>query len=247
MLAGGSSKSLGDPGTSKGFVEIGNRPMVSYLLDALRRCSRVDQIGLVMPDGGGSRPFSDVKGITAVGSMTENIRAGVSAFDNFDWILILAADIPLVTTEALDDFLSRCLDPNTEGDVDPEACFCYPVIRREDVERKFPGAKRTYAKLREGTFTGGNLALADRRSLVNQLSLLDEAYTLRKSPLRLLRLIGLRLLLKHLTIGLSIKDLERRVSTIIGGNARAIITPYPEIGVDVDKHEDLELVQEILN
>jgi hypothetical protein len=38
---------------------------------------------------------------------------------------------------------------------------------------------------------------------------------------------------------------ERRVSELVGVRGRAVISDYPEIGVDMDKASDLELIQEL--
>lgn len=246
ILSGGSAGDWQDSVANKGLIEIGDRPMVQYLLEALENCSHIGRVGLVMPQESAREWPSPVTTIPAQGTLTQNIRAGLEALDDHDAVLILAADIPLVTTEALNDFLARCVGDDSQKEPDGRSFLCYPVIRKEDAERSFPGVRRTYAKLREGTFTGGNLVLAHRQTVLEQLSLLDTIYEIRKNPLRLLRLIGFRLLIRYLVIGLSIKDLEGRISDIIGGTAKAIITPYPEIGVDVDKAEDLELVREML-
>jgi hypothetical protein len=62
---------------------------------------------------------------------------------------------------------------------------------------------------------------------------------LRKRPLALARLIGLDILLKLLLGRLSLHELEARARRILGVEARALVTPYPEVGVDVDQEEDL--------
>jgi len=44
----------------------------------------------------------------------------------------------------------------------------------------------------------------------------------------------------------SIPELEKRVSKILGINVKAPILPYPELGVDVDKPSDLEFCRSFL-
>ncbi len=62
---------------------------------------------------------------------------------------------------------------------------------------------------------------------------------LRKRPLALARRIGWDILLKLLLGRLSLGDLEARARRLLGVEARALPTPYPEVGVDVDREEDL--------
>jgi hypothetical protein len=121
----------------------------------------------------------------------------------------------------------------------PEAALVYPIVPKEAVEARFPGNRRTYARLKEGTFTGGNLLLLDKALFFQALPLARRVVALRKRPLALARLIGLDILLKLLLGRLSLPELEARARRILGVEARALVTPYPEVGVDVDKEEDL--------
>ncbi|MES2461823.1 MAG: hypothetical protein V4671_14660, partial [Armatimonadota bacterium] len=59
----------------------------------------------------------------------------------------------------------------------------------------------------------------------------------------------LRLLASRVVPGmLSITHLEAAVGRVIGGaKARAIITPYAEIGVDIDKPEDVRIARAALS
>ena len=62
---------------------------------------------------------------------------------------------------------------------------------------------------------------------------------LRKRPLALARRVGGDGLLKLLLGRLSLAEVEARAQRILGVEARALVTPYPEVGVDVDREEDL--------
>jgi len=42
---------------------------------------------------------------------------------------------------------------------------------------------------------------------------------------------------------LSIKEIEERIEKILHFKGAAIVTPYAEIGIDVDKPSDLDLVE----
>ena len=69
----------------------------------------------------------------------------------------------------------------------------------------------------------------------------------RKNPLALAGLIGLGALVKFVLGVITIRELEERVSRILGVTARALITNHAEIGFDVDKPEDLETALTALN
>jgi hypothetical protein len=154
------------------------------------------------------------------------------------WILLSTADLPLLTPEAIRDFLERCFKVEAE--------LYYPIITRQSIEEKFKGARRTYVRLKEGTFTGGNLALMRADALTPCALKGEKLVKLRKSPLGLARQIGLLFILKFILGRLTLAEAERSFSRLLGVKGTAIITPYPEIGMDVDKPEDWELVCRIV-
>jgi len=69
---------------------------------------------------------------------------------------------------------------------------------------------------------------------------------LRKKPLQMARLLGLYYLLKLITGRLSIAEIERRIEQKLHFKGAAVVTPFAEIGIDVDKPSDLALVREVL-
>ncbi len=229
----------------KGLIKLSGREMIEYVIDALKGIDRIRRIIVVAPASALHESWSNRVDavIPTVGSAIDN---GVEALkylkeDNPglpDYVLFMTCDIPLITTEAIDDFLDRCQASSDD--------VYYPVILREVVEAKYPETKRTYARLRGATITGGNFALMEPTVILANLTLLEDAFNARKSVLKTLKLLGPKMIFKFLTRTLTIPDIEKRVSRIINAKAKTIVSPYPEVGVDVDKPEDLKLVSELL-
>ncbi|MBO2519055.1 MULTISPECIES: nucleotidyltransferase family protein [Limnochorda] len=231
------------PEPYEALIEIGGRPMLAYVLEALQASAQVGRLVVVGP------PALDVV-VTVTGAervdpgpdVLANLLAGVDALGargSSRHILVSTADIPLLTPEAVDDFLNRCW---AMGDLD----VYYPVVLRERSEEVFPGVERTYVRLKDGSVTGGNLFLVRADALQRSQGLLTEMISLRKHPLRMSRLLGPRVLVKAAVRTLSADDVARRIEKLLGLRGRAVFTPYPEIGVDVDKPSDLALVREVL-
>ncbi len=242
ILAGGSLKGIsGEDKVSKALIEIEGKPMIEYVIDVLKDCPEIGRMVVVIPSNAplGNWAQRVDRVLFKGGSLTENIEAGMEYLGKDQPILVLSSDIPLITPEAIGDFLNRCLGR--------ESCVYYPIISREEVEKRFPGTQRTYAALKEGTFTGGNIALIDPQVIRDNRELLERLYNLRKSPFQLVRVLGFRFILKFLLRRLTIGELEEKASHLIRTRGCAIITPFPEIGVDVDKDSDLELVRRILS
>lgn len=243
VLAGGSTKGLTTDENipTKALIDIGDRPMIEYTLDALKGSREIDNIIVVLPSSVSEEPwFNKIDEVVhADGSLTDNFYAGlgkvVSDSKSIKKVLAISADVPLLTAEAVDDFLDRCTEEN--------ASIYYPIVAKEDMEAKYPDVERTYMRLYEGKFTGGNLFLFDPRIAVRNKEALKKASEARKSPLKLIRILGFEFIVKFVFHWLTVRGLERKVSEVIGAKGVAVNTPYVEISIDVDKESDLELVK----
>lgn len=209
---------------NKTLVPYKGRPLVEYTLEALTGAGlEVILIG----------PKADLKPrprlhLDDSGSMVGNLEAGIRAAQG-QKVLVATGDMPFINPEAVQWILQNA----------PQAGFVYSVIGKDAIEKRFAGMRRTYAKVREGRFTGGNIVLIDKDLFFKALPLLNRALELRKKPLALAQMIGWGTLLRVVLGQATVPDLEAKVSGILGVPARALITPYPEVGVDLDKEEDL--------
>lgn len=235
FILAGSGKS--DP---KALIKINGREMILYVLDALKRLDYIEKIAVVGP-GEKLSPLLKDSGVLVVEQgpeLIDNVMKGLECFSDEDEVLILTSDIPMITPEALDDFVKRAKELNAE--------FAYPIIPKEDTEKKYPGVKRTYVKVKEGTFTGGNAVLVKVGSAKRCLGKAKEIFLYRKSPLKLAAILGVPIVLKLLLGLVTISEVEKRVYELFGIKARAVISRFPEIGSDVDKESDLELARKVL-
>ena len=216
--------------TVKALAIIAGQPMAAHVLRALRGggATRIVYVGPVTPMLEG---LIDVR-VTARGTLLENLQAGLAVIGDAGRVLVATADIPLLTSEAVRDVLSR----------DPGTGLVYPVVNMLDSEAIFPGGKRTSAKLSEGRFTGGNLFLLEPRLVSAFLPRLEFVLANRKNIIRLSAMFGLGTITKLALGTLRIAELEGNVSRILDVPARALVTKYAEIGFDVDKPDDIAVV-----
>jgi len=219
-------------------IPIHGKPMVSYVVEAVQNAEHVARTVVVGP-----LEIKDAlpQGITFVpsgSSLQENISLALDKLDKKNNILLITSDIPLVHAEAIDDFVERCAE--LPGDV------YYALISKEANQQMYPESQRTYFTLKEGCFTGGNVLLASPQAIINSRWVMDQVFSQRKKPWKLVRMLGLVFILKFLTKRLSMGELEKRASSILGYKGVFIITPYPELGTDVDKPSDLALARKAL-
>lgn len=154
--------------------------------------------------------------------------------------LLATSDLPFITEVAIKDFIDRCTD---------NATIYYPIINVNTIiDPRYVGLKRTTLRLQEGRFTGGNIAIINADLIRKVLPLMQQAYDARKSPVQLAKMIGLETLAQVL-IGqvcpqvLSIKKLERAIERFLKEPVKAIVTPYAEVGIDVDNAEHYKALE----
>ena len=223
-------------------IEIAGRPMVYYVLDALAAVPEIRRIMVVAPSGLFAYDKCCCKekiAFTDSGEdILDNIRRGISALNSNEKVLIVTSDIPLISPTAVSDFILRC----QERDAD----IYYPIIRRDVNDIEFPGVKRTYFRLRDGVFTGGNMALVAPQIFQIYQPMIESAIAMRKNPLKLSRLLGVRFIIKFILKQLSIGEIESRVEDVLQFKGIGVISPYPQVSIDVDKPSDLQLARELL-
>jgi GTP:adenosylcobinamide-phosphate guanylyltransferase len=226
------------PATNEALIDIGGRAMVDYVLDAATRAATVSRVLVVGREDVRPHLPQGVDLLQGGSDVIDNVVLGIRALGVGRPVLVLTSDIPFLTSEVIDTFVRQCL-------ANP-ADLHYPAISQEVNEQRFPGVKRTYAKLREGVYTGGNVFLVNP-SLVPDLAGKAKAFVAaRKSVPKMASLLGPGFVIKMLLGTLSLQDLEVKVSSMLGIKGAVIVSESPEIGVDVDKLSDLELARKAL-
>jgi molybdopterin-guanine dinucleotide biosynthesis protein A len=248
ILAGGENSSELKkiaPYDNEALIIIGNYPMIYFVYSALRRTAAIDKIIV-------SGPVEALKTILPHDEKLFFVEGGANAIETFahgtdllnrigtsSKVLAVPTDVPFLTAEAVTDFLACCEQE--------EADFYYPITRKEDNDHKYPGVIRTYVRLKDGVFTGGNLFLIRSALIPSCLEIGLKLTERRKSPLAMAKLFGFRLVWCYITGRLSIRMAEKRFYKIVGIKGKGIISGYAEVGVDVDKPEDLRLAQQYLS
>lgn len=224
---------------NKAMIRVHQKEMIRYVIDAVKATGLVDQIAVVgaREDLAPILPYVDTVVEEGV-DLADNVLRGTSIFGDEEEILVLTSDIPMITPEAIEDFVKQCSKV--------QADFYYPIVRREVNDKKYPGVKRTYVKIKDGSFTGGNIFLVKAKAVKTCIKRAKVFLSYRKAPWKMVRELGIGFALKFLLGTLTIAQLEERVSKLFGIRGKAVISEYPEIGTDVDKESDLQLVMSLL-
>jgi GTP:adenosylcobinamide-phosphate guanylyltransferase len=243
VLAGGVSKNLSADHVQiyEAFIDIGGNPMLCFVLKALLKSEKIGKILVAGP----MKMLAEldlpenVRLVQSGETILDTVVNGINALDSLEKTLIVTVDVPFITATAIDDFLMQC--EAEEGD------FYYPIIEKSISEAKFPQGKRTYVKLTDGTFTGGNIFLVKPQVIPHCMRIAKQIIANRKKPWRLASLLGWITLLKFVFGYLSVEAAKKRASKILAMQGVVIISSYPEIGMDVDKINDVILTRQYLD
>lgn len=244
VLAGGPQDDVArlQPGApNKAFVEIGAMTLVGRVLAALRASQAIGRIVVVTPpSASGHRDLALADELRPDGvRITESLRNGLSGFRGDADVLIAASDLPVLTPSAVEDFVAR---------IDAlRADVVYGCVEKLVHVRRFPEVPHTWARMRDGTFCGGGLVALKPRALPQLERFIERLGAARKHPFKLASLFGWDMLARFVVGRLSIAAAEARAERILGAPVRALVSPYPETAVNVDRPSDVELARRLVS
>jgi hypothetical protein len=243
VLAGGPPDDVAalEPGAvNKAFVHVGGVALVERTLRALRASSQIGRIIVVAPESAHADPalaLADDRRADGT-KIRISLRNGLYDLPPDEIALVSTSDLPILLPAAVDDFIDYACE------LDPD--LGYGCIERTVHEALFPTVPHTWARLREGTFCGAGLVAIKPRVLPALERFIEQLGAARKNPLRLASLFGWDMLARFALGRLSMTSAERRASQLLGAPVRAVVSPYPETGVNVDRISDVALAESLV-
>ena len=231
-------------GRHKALLDMAGKPMAQWVLDALGASTRVGRVVVVgLPEGCGLTCMKSLTFVPDQGNMLSNMEAGakelLKANPQHRQVLVAASDAPAVRTDMIDWLIDTIV--KTDKDI------YYNVIPQEVMEKRFPGSRRTFTHLKDLVLTGGDVNAINTRVFSSESPLWGRIIAARKNPIEQARLIGLDtvflLLIRQITLERALKNITHR----LGVTGQAIVCPYAEMGMDVDKPHQLELMRSDLS
>jgi GTP:adenosylcobinamide-phosphate guanylyltransferase len=227
-------------GESKALLEIAGRPMIQWVLDALDEAQKVERVvvvGLERED----RIKCDklVAVVPNQGEMLENIRGGTRKVleinPNAAYVLSVSSDIPAIRGEMADWTVGSALESQHD--------LYYSVIPKAVMESRFPHSRRSYVRLKDMDVCGGDMNVFRAELIATEGDMWERIIASRKNALKQAALIGYGTLFLLLLRRLTIQGAVKRAGKRLGIRGRALVSPYAEIGMDVDKPYQLELLR----
>ncbi len=227
-------------GKPKALLEIDGKPMVQWVLDALSGSRRVDNVILIgLTEESGVTCSKPLTYLPNKISMIENILGGINKVLEINpsatRVLMVSSDIPAITSEMVD----WEIDTTLPTDVD----LCYSVIKREVVETRYPNSRRTYVKLKDVEVCGGDLNVLRTSVVSKNPEIWERLVATRKNPIKQAAIIGFDTLFLMMFRRLTLDEAANKLTARLKMTGRAVICPYAEIAMDVDKPNQLEMMR----
>ncbi len=233
--------------SSKALVPIAGRRMILRVLDALEAASTIDSC---LVCGSSSRLLAQepelakrisagsVRWLENEPSPSLSALAALNALSVERPVLLTTADHALLTPQMVEQFCA--------GAVETGCDVVAGLAPAELVKNAFPGSRRTVTRLRGGSYCGCNLFAfltpRGRRAPLFWRRIEEQ----RKSPLKIVRTLGLTAVLRYFFGLLTLEEGLARLSAAMDARAGAVWLPEAEAAVDVDSIADRQLAEEIL-
>jgi molybdopterin-guanine dinucleotide biosynthesis protein A len=224
-------------GTSvKALIEFNGITMIETVLNSLKETGKIRNIVVI-----GERRIQEIAekhgahGLEPGQTGPENIFRGLDKLQqlegNLDRAMIVTCDLPFLTSEIVLKYMQLC---PTDKDI------CVPIIDADEFTRTYPGTTSTFVKTRDGTFTIGGMFMMNGNRLRDLRPAIERVFAKRKSKVGMAMLIGPGFVLKWLTKSLTIRDLERKIESMLGCTGSAVRGAPVELAYDIDDLEDYD-------
>lgn len=248
VLAGGIPQE-GDPlyeytqGEAKAFLNIAGKPMVQWVLDALNDSANIENVVIVgLPSGEKVTSEKIAAMIPNQEDMIENVRAGLNKLIEINpdsrQALLVSSDIPAITPQAVD----WAVGVAAESDED----IYYNVISRQVMEGRFPDSKRSYIRLKDLELCGADMNVISTRMASSDSDIWNRLANSRKNPIKQAALIGFDTLFLLIFRMVTLEQAAEKVTKRLNIKGRANVCPHAEVGMDVDKPFQLEILRKDL-
>lgn len=227
-------------GKYKAMLDIAGKPMIQWVLDALEAAHSVARVVVVgMDDSNGLEGSKIAAFLPNQGGMLDNIRGGTEKMfeinPQVNHVLTVSSDIPAITAEMVNWLVETAMQTDHDA--------YYNIITREVMEARYPTSRRSYVHLRGMEVCGGDLNVIRARIVLGKEELWERIIAARKNAFKQAALIGYDTLFLLLFRALTIEGAEKTAAKRLGLSARALLCPYAEIGMDVDKPHQLEIMR----
>lgn len=259
VLAGGINRIKLFEGYTPGYkalLPFRGKPAIRYTLEALQAVPQVKRVCIVGPEAdlrhavvGTSDVARAYDFVPSGQTLMESIFNGLTHFAGSPAVLVATADMPLVTSQAILDFLAACAKTPT----DYECNVFLSVVPKRCCAGAYERFPKPFNRFKDIAVCHGNLILADLRlaSSAEARTRMNNLYNARKNPITAALAVGWRVGLSyvigvHVLHALTMEQMSRLASRRFGVGLIPVIVEHPEIAIDIDEPADYAFVTRLL-
>lgn len=229
----------------KALIDVAGQPMLAWVGASLAAREDVQRIVILAQDSAAlldhprTRWLRDEAhvitrdcGDSIVEAITATLRAMPVAYP----FLLTTADNVLLDEAMIGQFVARA-----QG-----ADVAVALVERGTLEAAYPGNRRTWLRFRGGGYSGANLFWLGSPAALDALAVWRRIEQQRKKARAVLGAFGPGLAIMIAARLLTLDQAIARAGRRIGVKARAVVLPYAEACIDVDKPSDYDMAQAIL-
>ncbi|MDH5404730.1 MAG: NTP transferase domain-containing protein [Candidatus Heimdallarchaeota archaeon] len=252
VMAGSSSKDLDDPllikagVTNKALINLNNKPVIEYLLQAMDEAKSIDRILVIGLDQTDIqfKGKKTIEFIKITGDRVETVFTAMNYFaetqDDQDMIIQFTSDTPFFTGEIIDHCIEK-MDITSNKDV------YYGLITKEIFDKRFPNAHRSFRKLKEGIFAGADMNCFRIRTVLDNKEATRIFLENKKSLVKTIISFSPLFIVKYALGRLSINDIIKFFKVKFKSDVSPYFPQYAEAGMDLDYPEQIEAFEKDLN
>ncbi|MFT5388173.1 MAG: GTP:adenosylcobinamide-phosphate guanylyltransferase [Candidatus Omnitrophota bacterium] len=227
---------------TKPFLPLNGKPMLERVLQAFHASQYIDKIVVVGPKELDQLDCMKYvhRRVSSGRSFIENLLRGIFHVKTFiyKWAfnhngyLVSFCDAAFLTTDVI-DYTINTIDKH-------KPCLALHYVAKETIMKgKYLGENRTFMYIAGKPYTGANIYYVHKfRFIFRVLKDLMAMRRFRKQPSKMLQ---------HLECeGKPFSYIEVVLSKMMKAKAKIFVSPYAEMGVDIDKPIDYELAKSML-
>ncbi|MUH05188.1 nucleotidyltransferase family protein [Commensalibacter melissae] len=223
----------------KAIIPVLGKPMIEYVTETLAKIESINEIAVSIEKFEVVRDIlpNFIKYLPTCPGPSASIIQAIQALGTP--LLITTADNPLLQPEWVEYFIQEA-----------EASQCdlaVGIALKEQIEKDVPNTKRTYIKLADGSFSGCNIFMFRTPRSIQVTKLWQKLESYRKSPVKMGLLLGYSIILRYILHRLTRKALKKRIFKLTKVKIDFVIIPWGQAAVDVDKPDDLHLVNNLMS
>lgn len=222
----------------KAIIPIFGRPMIEYVVKALAKIEIINKIAVSIEQPSIVQTFLPgfIEYLPTASGPSASIIYALQTLGTP--LLVTTADNPLIQPEWINYFLKEAESSQCD--------LAIGIALKEQIKHDVPNTKRTYIKLADGSFSGCNIFYFRTPKSVQVAKLWQKLESYRKKPFKMGYFLGYTVILRYILHRLTRNALKKRIYKLTKVKTHFVLMPWGQAAVDVDKPEDLNLVNSLM-